>query len=459
MSHVMDPYAGEADDSARVELFGPDTDGLYTSQLHDWIPLCPELSDSALRLYWIMRSLVIEKYGPVRKLTILQLAYLLPKKAVGPGEKPQPSSMSRIRNLLRELSAVVLISTPEGKPVTTSSRANAASAPLRIRLYDKPRPGYTGPRNAFAHLDAIRPTAERATRDAIEREARERAARRAGQNSDPLPLESEAGQNSDPLGQNSDPLGQNSDPLSDADLRERDLPFSPPVHTSRSFPGGSLRPSVSVGDAGGSATDGGTDGGGSVVEDQEQPAAAADPGGKSDTSSSKREVTPGEQLLRRIGRYHPEISAGLAMGSTLADQSRLVDGLLLSGVTGEEIRSVLIDRPYPAPAERTHTMASLIAGRLAKIVPPPLGYSGRLPAQATVAQASADRTPAASVLPLHRPCQGEIGRTYCDRLALPGTDLCARCTRAAAAIGLEGPEVWQQVVAATVTAAQTAEAQ
>ncbi|WP_369228719.1 hypothetical protein AB5J52_49905 (plasmid) [Streptomyces sp. R39] len=92
MSQQMAPYDGEADDSPRVELFGPDTEGLYTSQLHDWIPLCPELGDSALRLYWIMRSLVVEKYGPVRKITIYQLAYLLPKKPVKPGEKPQPSS-------------------------------------------------------------------------------------------------------------------------------------------------------------------------------------------------------------------------------------------------------------------------------------------------------------------------------------------------------------------------------
>ncbi|MFG2440846.1 hypothetical protein [Streptomyces sp. NPDC048508] len=458
MSQQMDPYNGEADDTESVELFGPDTDGLYTSQLHDWIPLCPELGDSALRLYWIMRSLVVEKYGPVRKLTVLQLAYLLPKKAVGPGEAPQPSSKSRIRNLLRDLSVVGLISTPEGKPVTTSSRASAASKPLRIRLYDKPRAGYTGPRNAFAHLDAIRPAAAEATRAEALREAQGRAAKRAGQNSDPLPLGPEAGQNSDPLGQNFNPLGQNSDPLPGADLQERDLPFSPPVQSSRSSRGGSLRPSVSVGDVQGSGRDGGTDGSSDVVEGQEEPAPSAAQAGKTALDSGRPEVTPGEHLLRRIGRHHPEISAGLAMGSTLADQSRLVDGLLLSGITPEEIRSVLIDRPYPAPAERTHTMASLIAGRLAKIVPPPLGYRSRLPAQAALDLSPADRTPTAPVLPLHRPCQGEIGRRFCDRLALPGTDLCARCTRAAAATDSEGPEDWQQAVAAAVTAVHAAEA-
>lgn len=214
---------------------------------------------------------------------------------------------------------------------------------------------------------------------------------------------------------------------------------------------------MSVGHVQGSDRDGGTDGSSDVVDGQEESAPSAAQTGKTALDNRSREVTPGEQLLRRIGRHHPEISAGLAMGSTLADQSRLVDGLLLSGVTHEEIRSVLIDRPYPAPAERTHTMASLIAGRLAKIVPPPLGYSSRLPAQAALDLSPADRTPTAPVLPLHRPCQGEIGRRFCDRLALSGTDLCARCTRAAAAAA-EGPEDWQQAVAAAVTAVHAAEA-
>ncbi|MFI8234968.1 hypothetical protein ACIGDI_39855 [Streptomyces sp. NPDC085900] len=443
------------DDSQSMELIGPDTEGLYTSQLHDWIPLCPELGDSALRLYWIMRSLVVEKYGPVRKLTVLQLAYLLPKKAVGAGEEPQPSSKSRIRNLLRELSTVGLISTPEGKPVTTSSRAAADAAPLRIRIHNKPRAGYSGPRNAFAHLDAIRPAARQATQAAIEKEALRRAARRAGQNSDPLPLDANAGQNSDPLGQDSDPPGQNSDPISGTDLQKRDLPFSPSAHTSRSSSGGSLRPSMSVGDARRSATDGGTDERSAGIESEKQQAPATGEAEAATTPVGEgQEATPGEELLRRIGRHHPEIAAGLAMGTTLTDQARIVDGLLLSGVSREEIRSVLLDRPYPPPAERTHTMASLIAGRLAKILPPPLGYSSHLPVQASAPHTEAVELPLpGTILPAaHRACHGEIGNRFCERLALPGSDLCERCTKAAGPKPPEGPEEWQQAVAAMVAA-------
>ena len=199
-----------------------------------------------------------------------------------------------------------------------------------------------------------------------------------------------------------------------------------------------------------------------VIEGQEQHASAADGSKELKTAGSRtapQEMTPGEQLLRRIGRYHPEIAAGLAMGSTLTDQARLVDGLLLAGVTQEEIRSVLVDRPYPAPAERTHTMASLIAARLAKIPPPPLGLTSRLPAQDSGPDAVERWASMREAAAPPRACQGEIGDRFCERLALPGTDLCEQCTRrAAAAKAPEGPEEWQQAVGAAVAAARATEA-
>ncbi|WP_307038043.1 hypothetical protein [Streptomyces canus] len=388
-----------------MELIGPDTDGLYTSQLHDWIPLCPELTDSAIRFYWILRSLVIEKRGPVRKLTVRQLAHLLPMKG------GRPSSVSRIRGLLRDLSAVGLISTPEGKAVTVSSRANAAARPLRIKIHDKPRAGYSGPRNAFAHLDSIKPAAEHATRAAIEKEALERAARRAGQNSDPLPTDSEAGQNSAPLGQDSAPLGQNFDPHSAVDLRKHDLPFRPSAQTLRSEGGGAVRPSVQVEESGRAhATDGRTDSGGGIEDQGHQ--------------SDERKWTPGERLLERIGRHHPEIGAGLAQSTTLRDQARVVDGLLLAGVGQEQVRAVLVDRPYPAPAERTRSMAALIAARLGQIVPPQ-DFSARpqVPAQAEAPEAVEVPGPTPT-MELHRTRRPECPSCGADS---PGGDLCGAC--------------------------------
>jgi hypothetical protein len=228
-----------------LELSGPDNDGWHTSNVMDWVPLCPQLGDSAVRLYWILRSLVIEKYSnPVRKLTLMELCYLLPAKPAAAGEPVKPSSVGRIRTLLRALTAVGLVTTPEGKRLTTSSRAKAiAAGPLRIRINDRPFPDYAGPRNAFAVLDGVREEAQLAAEKAAAAEAAREEQRKAekaaadaatdvGQISDPQP----PGQKSDPMGQESDPRGQISDPDSGPDLQDRDLPFSPSSQSSLSPP-------------------------------------------------------------------------------------------------------------------------------------------------------------------------------------------------------------------------------
>ncbi|MFD6463173.1 hypothetical protein, partial [Streptomyces roseolus] len=128
--------------------------------MRDWVAVCPELGDSAVRLYLILRSLVIDKHGPVRKLALAELCHLMPRKAVPAGERGEPSSVSRIRGLLDQLTRVGLVTTPEGRRLTTSSRALAAGQGLRMRINLMPRRSYAGPRNAFDLLDEIRPAAE-----------------------------------------------------------------------------------------------------------------------------------------------------------------------------------------------------------------------------------------------------------------------------------------------------------
>ncbi|MYX87907.1 MULTISPECIES: hypothetical protein [unclassified Streptomyces] len=197
-------YEDERDTSQRVELLPPDTDGFYTSQTADWVSISPYLKDSEVRLYMILRALVIEKYSnPVRKLTLRQLCYMLPKKplpmpgrwrATRPRPMCEPSSLSRIRSIIDALTRVGLLTTPEGERITTSSRASAAGRPLRIRVNDRPTVGYDGPPNAFELLDAITAPAEAAAAAAIREEAARAAARRAAAAAE------KAGQISDPAG-------------------------------------------------------------------------------------------------------------------------------------------------------------------------------------------------------------------------------------------------------------------
>ncbi|MGQ4517367.1 hypothetical protein [Streptomyces sp. DW26H14] len=345
------------DDSQRMEMLPPDDDhGFYTSQVHDWVPLSPQLKDSAVRLYWIMRALVIEKRGPVRKLTLLELCHLLPARPVRPGEQVKPSSLARIRSLLDDLSRIGLVSTPEGGPIKTSSRAGASGAPLRIRINNRPRSEYGGPRNAFELLDEVRGPAAAAAAAAVLREAERKAARAAETAStDPGQISSpgEAGQISGPGGQKSGPGGQISGHDSRADLQDHEPPLSPSVHTLRSDPDApSVRPSVQVEDA--YATDGRTDGDGDTVSEA-GPAGAADAGGSADAGSAgslpeggapddgsnngagtgggapeadtrhARQTTPGHEVLTRVGRLVPELALA---GRVLTDQARRVDELI-----------------------------------------------------------------------------------------------------------------------------------
>lgn len=196
-------------DNPPVELYGPEDDGWYTTRIYDWIPLCPDLKDVDVRAYLILRSLVIEKYkNPVRKLTLSTLGDLLP------GVNGKENSLGRIRGVLGNLSAVGLVSTPDGDPVKTSSRPGAALKPMRIRINDLPPEGYAGWRNTESKLAFV---------------TRPGASDGAGQNSDPEPegadSEEDAGQNSDPAGHYSGPLGQKNDPDSCADQGEPELPL------------------------------------------------------------------------------------------------------------------------------------------------------------------------------------------------------------------------------------------
>lgn len=145
-----------AQNDAVVHLSGPADGGWHHTVTRDWAAVCPSIGATAYRLWAIARSLVIEKSGGVRKLTLNELCQLLP----GPNGKP--SSLGRVRDAIRELSAVGLFSTKDGAPLTTSSSKRAAERPLLIRINDFPRDpaSYEGPRNAFAVLERIRGEAD-----------------------------------------------------------------------------------------------------------------------------------------------------------------------------------------------------------------------------------------------------------------------------------------------------------
>lgn len=200
-------------DNPPVELYGPEDGGWYSTRVLDWIGLCTDLRDPEVRGYLVLRSLVIEKYkNPVRKLTLLDLCELIPSPTKG-----HPSSLTRVRDILAGLSRVGLVSTPEGGPVKTSSRASGAVKPIRIRINDLPLDGYAGWRNTEDKLQHIQQVRAQASVE------------EAGRISDPgsgeVVPDQGAGRKSDPAGRKSDPGGQKSDPDSGDDQEQREVPL------------------------------------------------------------------------------------------------------------------------------------------------------------------------------------------------------------------------------------------
>jgi hypothetical protein len=259
-------------DNPPVELYGPEDGGWYSTRVHDWIGLCPDLRDPDVRGYLVLRSLVIEKYkNPVRKLTLLDLCELIPSPTKG-----QPSSLTRVRGILEALSAVGLVSTPEGGPVKTSSRASAAGKPIRIRVNDLPPAGYAGWRN---------------TEDKLSHILQQRAA--------------EAGRKSDPAGLKSDPRGRESDPDAAADLPEAELPLVSSVGTPT---GGDALSARSAGD-GRRPSDGSSASareGGSAASSKDHPTPDNDePQARAKTSSKAKHTREQLDTARKVCAFFP----------------------------------------------------------------------------------------------------------------------------------------------------------
>ncbi|MFF2123486.1 hypothetical protein ACFVXH_39780 [Kitasatospora sp. NPDC058184] len=90
--------------------------------------VCSSIRATSFRLYRLLASRA-DSSGHVT-VTLNELRRLLP----GPNGKPT-SSLSRVRDALRELSGAELVTKRSGEAVTTSSRPAAADRPLELRLH------------------------------------------------------------------------------------------------------------------------------------------------------------------------------------------------------------------------------------------------------------------------------------------------------------------------------------
>lgn len=421
MPSAYDTTQGTARDERgnAVELHPPvDHDGWYASQVRDWVGVCPELGDSAVRFYLILRSLVIDKHGPVRKLTLVQLCHLLPRKAVAPGRRPDPSSLSRIRSLLDQLTGVGLVTTPEGHRLTTSSRALAAGRGLRLRINLMPRRSYDGPRNAFDYLDEIRPAAAEAALAARARELELAATRRRAGREEAGGAAS-VGRIPDPEGRISDPRGQISDPPSVPDQQKRDIPLSPSAQSSRPLVEPSVRPSPQEEKREPMGTEG-RDGRKEEPaieresDDRQWAGIRTTPDGKrtepeGEASDLRGGATPGLDVLYRLGARIPALALA---GRPLTDQAMRLDDLLTQGRWTPESLLAALSAPFEGPVRVS--AGAVVSARI-----------NSLPAAPASAHAPAHE--------LRRSVAEEYARRVmpecaeCGRPPESGTGLCAEC--------------------------------
>jgi hypothetical protein len=145
---VSNDYADEQ------EFLAPaDDQGWHYTTMRDWIAVCPDISATAIRLYWIIRSIMHEKGDKSRRLSVDQLCWLMP------GINGKPCSATRIKDGLRELEEAGLLSNPDGAVtrqwvIDPKTGKQTKENFRRWRIHDYAPRGYDGWKSAIAKLAA-----------------------------------------------------------------------------------------------------------------------------------------------------------------------------------------------------------------------------------------------------------------------------------------------------------------
>lgn len=303
------------------EFIAPDNGGWHYTIMRDWIAVCPDIGPTATRLYWIIRSIMHEKGERARRLSYDQLCYLLP------GVNGKPTGETRVKDALRELEGVGLLSNPDGDvvrrwitdPKTGKQRKDNFR---RWKIHDYPTPDYAGWRSAIAKLDAY-------TEDWRERLSTE------GRNSDPQSPSKTVPSNNAPSsqrsteGRNSDSSRRNSDPP------RRNSGGSKPVPSNNAATKNPSKESLQLTSARARAGAGWLEG----QQDNEGEDATSSPGkdsqpcGSSETSSDP----DGARLLRSLPR-----GVGQTLtSSAVSEWSHVIGEALHSGMSEQVITDKL----------------------------------------------------------------------------------------------------------------------
>ncbi len=143
------------DPTDQQEFIAPDNGGWHYTIMRDWIAVCPNISPTAARVYWIVRSIMYEKGDRTRRLSLDELCWLLP------GINGKTTSIDRVKDALRELEGIGLLSNPDGDvhrrwitDPTTGKQTRENYRRWQIHEYPPDTASYGGWKSAIAKLDA-----------------------------------------------------------------------------------------------------------------------------------------------------------------------------------------------------------------------------------------------------------------------------------------------------------------
>ncbi|RMI39742.1 helix-turn-helix domain-containing protein [Streptomyces triticirhizae] len=281
-------------------------------------------------------------------------------------------------------------------PLSAATRPPIASPPTKRSRSDKGKP-----RKAFVEPAFVEPE-----------EMLPEPPSEGGDSQSPPPRSEGGGLSVPPGGDSQSPGGGLSVP--------QPIPINPPVTRPPS-----VRPSTGTGRR--ARTDGRTDGRDVDAAGKAQRSPVAATAGAVPPASTVAR-TPGVELLLDIGQQHPEFAI---WGQPLADQGRIVTGLLAEGWTRAQIRRVITGRPLPEQIRTS--VGAIISRRLldAAMVPPPAGRRPVVPPQ----------LPAAEPEPVPEPEPAPTSDLPAETIPCPGWDgtPCGADSRSVDEDGLCGP--------------------
>jgi hypothetical protein len=121
------------DDNVNIVLFDPDDNGFYRSRLQQWSALCPCMNSTEYRLLSILVDLCSER-ATYRKISLAEIATLLPTGKTDADGNPKPASKSTVANCIKALAALGQITGPNGEPISVSNKTKGdlRLAPRRL---------------------------------------------------------------------------------------------------------------------------------------------------------------------------------------------------------------------------------------------------------------------------------------------------------------------------------------